>query len=184
MAVHRPSPLVAPSQPPRRFSSQPFPAYRHVPGSTPHPVTNPAGHSFGVSETLPSRECFELPEAWRECSEYLYGVDLFNRAYFWEAHEAWEVVWHAVGATAPTGRFVQGLIQISASLLRRHVGTPKGAWNLHAKALENLAAIGSGEPRHRQLESYMGIALDPWLSGVKLFLGDPNAPYPFITLKG
>jgi hypothetical protein len=37
------------------------------------------------------------PEDWRSCDLYLYGIDLFNHGYWWEAHEALEDVWLAAG---------------------------------------------------------------------------------------
>ncbi len=44
-----------------RYSREPFPAYRFVPGEHPHPTRDPAGHSFGRPEAVvpPS------PETWR-----------------------------------------------------------------------------------------------------------------------
>ncbi|TGQ49534.1 DUF309 domain-containing protein, partial [Mesorhizobium sp. M1C.F.Ca.ET.210.01.1.1] len=26
---------------------------------------------------------------------FRWGIDLFNHGYYWEAHEAWEPLWHA-----------------------------------------------------------------------------------------
>ena len=37
------------------------------------------------------------PEQWHLCRPYLYGIDLFNDGYYWEAHEVWEGLWHACG---------------------------------------------------------------------------------------
>jgi len=33
--------------------------------------------------------------------QWLYAVDLFNGGWYWEAHEAWEGFWHALGRTTP-----------------------------------------------------------------------------------
>jgi hypothetical protein len=58
------------------------------------------------------------PTMWYDCESYLYGVDLFNHAYWWEAHEAWEGPWRAAGRQSATGFFLQGLIQISVARLK------------------------------------------------------------------
>ena len=72
-----------------------FPPYRHIPGFTPHPVKDPRGHSY---EKEHKRSCNTTtlvlpPEKWQNNQQYLYGVDLFNFSYWWEAHEAWEEDW-------------------------------------------------------------------------------------------
>ena len=60
----------------------------------PHPRNDPDGHSYDEEEEyLPHFTA----EEWRDCEHYLYGVDLFNQGYWWEAHEAWEAVWLAAG---------------------------------------------------------------------------------------
>ena len=81
-----------------RYTQRPFPSYRYLPyqsGATlPHPHNDPAGHSYHAEEEyLPPF----TPEDWRSCELYLYGIDLFNHGYWWEAHEALEDVWLAAG---------------------------------------------------------------------------------------
>ena len=85
----------------RYCPQKPFPPYRHIPGVTPHPIRDPRGHSYGIEEVhdvdpLP-------PELWQQNEDYLYGVDLYNFAYWWEAHEAWG------GVVAPSGRHLPPL---------------------------------------------------------------------------
>lgn len=108
-----------------RYSDIPFPAYRYIPfQGMPHPRNDPQGHSFGQEETyLPGFD----PRDWMSCAPYLYGIDLFNHGYWWEAHEAWESVWLAAGPKTGTGIFVQGLIQIAAAQLKRYSGERRGA---------------------------------------------------------
>ena len=79
-----------------------------------------------------------------------------NRAFFWEAHEAWEAVWLAAGAETPVGRFLQGLIQAAAALLKRHVGMETGARNLLAKSRRNLGPAYEWL-RAADRERFMGI---------------------------
>jgi hypothetical protein len=74
---------------PRLLPDVPLPPYAHVPGLTPHPVSDPRGHSYRIHPAIPD---VPDPERWEACREYLRGVDLFNAGYWWESHEAWEGV--------------------------------------------------------------------------------------------
>jgi hypothetical protein len=159
-----------------------LPPYRHVPGLTPHPVKDPRGHLYGHAEPETSNSCRDLPASWSECGDYLYGVDLFNRAFLWEAHEAWEWVWIAAGKTTEPAGFVQGLIQVSAAFLRHHLGTPRGAGNLVTRAWGRLEAVEqrlseTGEPL------YMGIPVEIWKQSVEDYLAASSGPYPFLRLE-
>jgi len=121
-----------------------------------------------------------LPEAWSDCGEYRFGVDLFNRAFLWEAHEAWEVVWIGAGKQSVPARFVQGLIQVAAALLRAHVGTPAGARTLLIKATRRFESV------ERRLQStggtrYMGVDLAAWRPSVWRYL-ESGGDYPFLRL--
>jgi len=86
---------------PRFVPDQPLPPYSFVPGRFPHPVNDPQGHSFGADP--PPAELLD-PDRWQICRAYLYGVDLFNHGYYWEAHESWEGLWLACGRTGRSGR--------------------------------------------------------------------------------
>lgn len=185
MTPSRPRPLVAPPDPPSRLSREALPAYRHVPGLTPHPVTHPAGHSYGHRLAAPAPACLELPDRWRDCTDYLYGADLFNRAYLWEAHEAWEAVWKGAGEETPPGQFVQGLIQTAASLLRRHLGTAAGSLSLWRKACRRFDAIVACSERKGASASYMGIDLVEWRARVERYLQakEGACSFPFIRLS-
>ena len=158
-----------------------MPAYRHVPGLTPHPVRHPAGHAYGIVEPTFSASCQGLPDDWSNCQDYLLGVDLFNRNYLWEAHEAWEVVWIGAGKTSGPGLLTQGLIQVAAALLRLHLDTPAGALSLLDKArlrFDRLQASQEGAESR-----YMGVAIEDWWSTVLRFVDSPSAYYPFLRLE-
>lgn len=120
---------------PPRYSQRPFPAYRFIPGRSPHPTRDPDGHSYGREETAPP-ESFD-PAHWHRYETYLYGVDLYNHGYWWEAHEAWEACWIAAGKHTETGLFLQGLIQIAAGSLKKHQG--------YGDAAQRLAWEGMGK---------------------------------------
>lgn len=126
------------------------------------------------------------PEAWRENSAYLYGVDLYNNAYWWESHEAWESVWHTTRKDDVYGQFLQGLIQISAAFIK---------WHLHQhEGLRRLYTIGMGrlESVCKTHTEFMGMNLHKHLKKLQVHFSkvladqtvwpDPLENYPFIEL--
>lgn len=123
-----------------RYTRAPFPAYRYVPGRSPHPRRDPRGHSYGTLEPRPTPLD---PAAWATSSLYLYGVDLHNFAYWWEAHEAFEALWQATDKGAPLGQTLQGVIQIAAGNLKRFMGAESAAQKLGARGLARLALAPS-----------------------------------------
>lgn len=148
----------------------------------------PGGHSF-TQKALPAVPSL-LRETWSTHAQYLFGIDLFNRGYWWEAHDAWEAVWHASKSSDQiAGLFLQGLIQYAASVLKIYQGTRKGAAELAAAALQKLDAI--------DMECVFGLAVSDWRRRAREFIhkigrddyrapaGDPlgDADYPFIVLQ-
>lgn len=123
---------------PHRYTKRPFPSYRFVPGRTPHPIRDPNGHSYN-KPPVPLTP-FD-PEEWRACEEYLYGIDLFNYGYWWEAHEALEAVWVAAGRRTETGLFLKGLIQVAAAHLKRSQGSHEVALRKAQAGLEKMKRI-------------------------------------------
>lgn len=129
-----------------RYSRRSFPTYRYVPGLQPHPHRDPAGHSYEPHPSLNRHAPWRL-EDWRALDEWLYGVDLFNCFYFWEAHEAWEGLWAATERDQPPSWLLQGLIQIAAALLKTHMQVLSGARTLSAEGLEKLRRAAGMSPR-------------------------------------
>jgi hypothetical protein len=84
-------------QPPRLLPDRPFPPYAYVPGNTPHPTRDPGGHSYGAELETPQPPD---PEDWRACCDYLYGIDLFNHGYYWEAMKPGKGSWSPAAAAA------------------------------------------------------------------------------------
>ncbi len=123
-----------------RYSDLPFPPYRHVPGRTPHPRRDPKGHAYGTEEPKPPPLD---PERWSSSPLYLHGVDLYNFAYWWECHEAFEALWHASGHGTPVGRLLQGVIQVAASHLKRFAGDEATAAKLARQGLEKHRGLPS-----------------------------------------
>jgi hypothetical protein len=115
-----------------RYSRQPLPAQRHLPGRTPRPREAP-----GCAGARPD------PESWETSEAFLRGADLWNHAFFWEAHEAWEEVWRAVGRRSLAGTFLQGLILLAAAGLKREVGASGPASRLAARGARRLREAGA-----------------------------------------
>ena len=130
---------------PRYFPERPFPAYRFVPGVHPHPRRDPSGHSYSLAQPTAPRQW--QPEQWRSASDWLFGVDLFNAFFFWEAHESWEGPWSALPRQEAPAILLQGLIQVSASLLKVHMGSLDGALRLSAQGLDKLFRVAERTPR-------------------------------------
>jgi hypothetical protein len=63
----------------------------------PYPVRDPRGHSYNV-EHIPVAVGASL-----DSDAFLWGLDLFNHGYCWEAHEAWEGLWQVADQTAHCG---------------------------------------------------------------------------------
>lgn len=74
---------------------------------------------------------------------WLEGVACFNRADYWDAHEAWEAIWLA--ASGERKHFYGGLILLAAALHKaREMGNARGGRRNYAKALTHLALIDTG----------------------------------------
>ena len=80
-------------------------------------------------------------KGWRDNEGYLYAVDLFNAEYWWEAHEAWERLWHLETPGEPVAVLLQGLIQLAAARLKESQDELRGAEKLTRAALEKLRSL-------------------------------------------
>jgi hypothetical protein len=103
----------------------------------PHPVSDPAGHSFG---STPSIERFD-PGKWRESRAFLWGVDLFNYGYYWEAHEAWEGIWRGYDRGDTPALFLQGLIKLAAAGVKKREGIARGVAHLASEATAHFREV-------------------------------------------
>src|SRR5438128_9530059 len=137
----------------RLVPDEPFPPYSYVNGRFPHPIRDPAGHSFAV---VPTPCPMPDPSHWQDCRPYLYGMDLFNHGYYWEAHEVWEGLWHASGRSGQTGHFLKGLIHLAAAGVKVRQGIPAGVKSHSSRAAElfrqTAEATGTEDAR------YMGLS--------------------------
>jgi predicted metal-dependent hydrolase len=139
--------------PPRLAPEIGLPPYTFVPGRTPHPVRDPAGHLFGKPCELPPPL---EPTRWQESRAYLHGIDLFNLGFYWEAHEVWEGLWRAAGRAGPTADFLKGLIKLAAAGVKVRQGQPRGVASHASGAAAHFRAIAH---ERREDATYLGLRL-------------------------
>ncbi len=154
-----------------RYTRIQFPAYRYVPGRSPHPRRDPLGHSFDKEEPEPVRLD---PDAWTKSIPYLYSIDLYNYAYWWEAHEAFEALWQGADKEGPLGDVFRGMIQIAASNLKRFMGSEDAAKALATRGLARLSAAPS---------PWLGMDIREFEWDVLDFLSGVRSKAPLIKLK-
>jgi len=152
-----------------RYGTRDFPPYSYVPGHAAHPVSDPTGHMFGIEEAAPPPLD---PNDWRKSEHYLFGVDLFNHGYYWEAHEAWEALWHVAGRTGIVALWLKCLIKVAAAGVKAREGNAHGmsrhvdrALELLQQLRENLAAE---EQKQESILRFCGEDLDEFQSTVEL----------------
>src|ERR1700686_4837385 len=109
--------------------------------------------------------------------EFLLGIELFNEAFFFDAHEALEDVWRA--APQAEKKFLQGLIQVAVALYHHGNGNSIGARSVLRRAVSNLS---------RYPEGYGGIHSAGLLSSISewqraLDEGTSVPPFPKIVLR-
>ena len=153
------TPIIPPSLPPRYRPNRAFPPYTYVTGKYPHPHSDPRGHSFGQS---PQRVEPPSAENWRDCDAYLWGLDLFNHGYYWEAHELWEAVWMACGRKGASADFFKSLIKLAAAGVKAREGRVAGV-RLHARralALLQQARVAVLASQSAAPPRLFGLALD------------------------
>ena len=134
---------------PRRLvPDEPFPPYAFVPGKSPHPTRDSVGHSYGRAH--PSHSQLD-PERWQHCRPYLRGIDLFNFGYYWEAHEAWENIWHAAGRRGEVAEFLKGLIALAAAGVKAREGKAAGV-RQHARRAQMIFRSLIHQPKRMGLD--------------------------------
>jgi len=172
---------------PRYCPARPLPPYSYVPGFAPHPTSDPRGHSFGHVEPSPQ----PLDESsYSSNAIYLYAIDLFNRGFYWEAHEEWESLWHAAGRSGPTADFLKGLIKLAAAGVKLREGRAVGVRRHAARAdelLRSVEASGIGKGGcifGLRLESLLAAAADIELQGQAGSLTHVGqAAFPILRLR-
>ena len=104
---------------------------------------------------------------------FLHGCDLFDRRYYWEAHEMWEEIWHAVPRAHPDRAQLQLLIQAAACCLKVHMGQHSSAQTLLARCRFRLEHCSSP-----------AVDLDRLLMDLTAFIGGGDWPLLHACPKG
>jgi hypothetical protein len=107
-----------------------LPRYAYLPGKFAHPVRDPAGHSFQSDSEITS-----------PYEEFVWGADLFNQGYYWEAHEAWELLWQQAGKATSERLFYKALILLAAAGVKLREGKPRPASRHYGRAAAHLRAL-------------------------------------------
>lgn len=176
---------------PARYTGLPLPPYRFVPGRTPHPYRDPAGYAYGQRGEHASAIRLAPPERWSENVEYLFGCDLYNQGYWWEAHEAWEGLWRSANANTTQRRFLQALILATVCHLKLEMGVLAAVQRLRARANRRLLQVAKDIAG----DTFMGIRVWPWYETLREYYQRILAPgtegpahdpanYPYIWLTG
>lgn len=113
-----------------RYTEIPFPKTPYIPGKGVRFSVEPLFAPYDVGELSSDGAAHNVV--------FLYGVDLFNSGYYWEAHEAWEAVWHKEGNLS-VKRTIQGLIQITAGFVKAHQENQSGVQQLWGAAVEKIS---------------------------------------------
>lgn len=140
-------------------------------GLHPHPTRHPDGHSY----RRPPRPQVALdPADWRGNAEYRNGFALFNHGYYWEAHEAWEGLWHAAGRHGIIADLLKGLIALAAAGYKAREGRIEGV-RRHANRAGALfasvqSARGTSNPycglnleSLRHVATQLGVSAANWI---------------------
>jgi predicted metal-dependent hydrolase len=100
----------------------------------------------------------------------LQGIDLFNCQKYWQAHEAWEIIWRL--AANPQRLYYQALIQTAAGLLHydRH--------NLYGA---NLCINNALQKFHHLPNLFMGLLIQEFATEISNFVADALIGVPNIA---
>lgn len=129
-------------KPARLLPSAELPAYTYIPGTdTPHPFRDPRGHSYDRRTSRTPK--ILVPERWADNRTYLLAIDYFNAGYYWEAHEEWDRLWRVSGPDTTVGRFLKGLVKLSAAGIKVRENSIHGVRRHAASAGEVFADVAA-----------------------------------------
>lgn len=126
---------------PRYAPQIPLPESPYLPGRTTRP-----NHECDVTSDVEAEV-----NSWQ--TQFLFGVDLFNHQFYWEAHETWEELWLPLAKEDPVRETLQGLIQASATLLKLRLSSLLPARTLWARGRNRLCKFGDTDSLRLQLGS-------------------------------
>ena len=155
-----------------RYTNISFPDRKYIPGQGIHPKKHPNGSHI---PDLPAEMKLFDADTWRISQRYLYGIDLFNFGYWWEAHEVLEELWIQTGRSTLTAKFIQGIIQISAALLKNSQIVQQRSSQLAGKGLSKLR-LQSG--------IFLGLNVEEFAEKVEKYFAKESSSLPQIILFG
>jgi hypothetical protein len=121
------------------MSEERLPPYTYTPGVAPHPISDPAGHSYGRVARPITVDAEQLGAS----PVFRRAIQLFQDGYYWEAHEEWESIWHALGRRGASADFVKGLIKLAAAGVKAREGNTVGVQRHLRRAVELLSAAST-----------------------------------------
>ncbi len=172
------------SEIPRLLPPVELPDYTFIPGTkTPHPVRHPDGHSHSRKGRTPKPLS---PENWADNRSYLLAIDYFNYGYYWEAHDEWERLWRVSGPDTTVGRFLKGLVKLSAAGVKVREDSIHGVRRHAASAGEVFADVAA----EAEGDFYCGLELTKLQFAAdraaqltykkKMPVGEPIRVFPFL----
>ena len=78
--------------------------------------------------------------------DFNQGLDLFNRAHFFDAHEVLEDVWRSLPRDRPSRRHLQGMVQLAVAFHHASTGNYVGAHSVLKRAVRNLNGADDSFP--------------------------------------
>ncbi|MGI9414317.1 MAG: DUF309 domain-containing protein [Hyphomicrobiales bacterium] len=145
-----------PSHPPR-YTDLPLPEWRCVPV---HAAVPDSARLEPVTAGVPDR--LDAADA-AVHSAFLFGIDLYNHGFFWEAHELWEPCWMALAPNSRERTGCRALIQGANACLKLRFGWRKAFFRLSGEVarLVRDAHAGQGD--------VLGIDLETWSQDFSVF---------------
>ena len=108
-------------------------------------------------------------ERWADSLHYQLGIDLFNHGYYWEAHEAWESLWHACGRRGVTATFLKTLIQWAVVGVKAREPCSAGVL-AHAQRAKELLEEAA---RASESDTFLGLSLRELRMHADRMIADP-----------
>src|SRR6185312_8486599 len=158
---------------PSRDEPSRLPPYSYVPGG-PWPHPNRAQQDEGDRSEEPSPAKSPLPEDLATSAPFRRAVQLFDAGYYWEAHEAWEGLWHAAGRRGATADILRGLIKLAAAGIKVRERREAGVRTHARRAAECFASARRLGESHQ-----LGLDLDAWIErALGIAESPPSDPGP------
>lgn len=161
-----------------RYTKHAFPPYTYVPRRVPHPLSDAHGHRCPG----PAANAGDTAN-WADLEVYAWAIDLFNHGYYWEAHEAWESIWHLVGRTGEAGDFLKALIKLAAAGVKAHEGNLVGIHRHARRAAEIFAGLPDGTLGQLNVGDLQRASERVSKTSAAQPLDEPQAPKPALNVQ-